>query len=80
MFPNENGCPDLPSDSIVRNYLDTCFPGRTNGVASTPFDYYLWSFLKSKVYIIRPQNLEDLRNQIREEIRLISANVILNIL
>lgn len=75
MFPNENGCPDLPSDSIVRNYLDTCFPGRINGVA-----YYLWSYLKSKVYIIRRQNLEDLRNQIREEIRLISANVILNIL
>ena len=41
-----------------------------------PYDYFLWSYLKSLVYNDRPQTLEDLQNAIRTEI----ANIPLTML
>ncbi|XP_071579661.1 uncharacterized protein [Temnothorax nylanderi] len=39
----------------------------------TPFDYYFWGYLKSKVYETKPQNIQELRQRIKDETALIPA-------
>lgn len=60
----------------VRDFLDGRFPGRWIGRAGpiawpprspdlTPLDFFLWGFIKDKVYIPPlPKSLQDLRNRI----------------
>ena len=33
----------------------------------TPLDFYMWGYVKSLVYVDRPQTLEELRERVREE-------------
>lgn len=89
LFFQQDGAPPhyaLP----VRAYLDEVFPNRWIGRRGmiewpprspdlTPLDYFLWGYLKSKVYVTRPTHLEDLKARIRQEIRKISADVIDNV-
>ena len=60
---------------IVRNWLNEKFPekwiGRRGSVEwpprspdLTPLDFFLWGYLKSKVYQTRPQTLQELRQRI----------------
>lgn len=74
----------------VREFLDNCFPGRWIGRRGptewpprspdlTPLDFFLWGYLKSKVYVVRPQNLEELKNRISDEMRRITPEVIRNV-
>lgn len=69
------------------DYLKPLFPGRLiskNGDFDwpprspdlTPPDFYLWGYLKSKVYISKPRTLAQLKNNIRREIRKISAETL----
>lgn len=62
----------------VRAFLDVQFPRRWIGRRGeiewparspdlTPLDYFLWGYLKSKVYATKPNNLEELRNRIMQE-------------
>lgn len=62
----------------VRNYLDTIFPERwierrgtiewpARSPDLTPLDYFLWGYLKDRVYKTKPQNLNDLRRRILDE-------------
>jgi len=37
----------------------------------TSLDFFLWGYLKSKVYVTKPQDLDDLRGRITREIELI---------
>ncbi|MBZ5796973.1 hypothetical protein K8353_43720, partial [Burkholderia contaminans] len=71
-------------------YLDEVFPNRWIGRRGriewparspdlTPLDYFLWGYLKSKVYVTRPENLEDLKARIRHEIYRIPLEVIDNV-
>ncbi|KYN15063.1 hypothetical protein ALC57_12726 [Trachymyrmex cornetzi] len=73
----------------VRAYLDTQFlhrwirkrgeiewPARSPDL--TPLDYFLWGYLKSKVYA-QPQNLDELRNRIMQEAALIDRVMIHNV-
>ncbi|XP_058808948.1 uncharacterized protein LOC131674347 [Phymastichus coffea] len=57
----------------VRAYLDAQFPRRWIGRRGeiewparspdlTPLDYFLWDYLKNKVYATKPNNIEELRN------------------
>ncbi|KYM95568.1 Zinc finger MYM-type protein 1, partial [Cyphomyrmex costatus] len=73
----------------VRAYLDTQFPHRWIGRRGeiewparspdlTPLDYFLWGYLKSKVYATQPQNLDELRNRIMQEAALIDRVIIRN--
>ena len=75
----------------VRDYLNIVFPNRWIGRRGaiewparspdlTPLDYFLWGYLKSKIYVNRPQNIEQLKDRIREEIALISADTVLKVL
>lgn len=60
---------------IVRNYLDVVFNNRWIGRRGTiewpprspdltPLDFFLWGYIKNKVYAIKPRDLEDLRQKI----------------
>lgn len=75
----------------VRAYLNAVFPGRWIGRRGaiewparspdlTPLDFFLWGYLKSKVYVNRPDNLEDLKLRIQQEIEQISPQTIQNVL
>lgn len=76
--------------AIVRQYLDRIFPGRWIGRRGaiewparspdlTPLDFFLWGHLKSRVYIQKPNNIEDLKERIREEIRNITPEMLHNV-
>lgn len=71
----------------VRQYLDEVFPERWIGRRGslewpprspdlTPLDFFLWGYLKTKVYFNRPDNLEDLRQRIRAEMERIHPDII----
>ena len=40
----------------------------------TPCDYFLWGYLKDKVYRTPPQDINDLRNKIQDEAELLRGN------
>lgn len=72
---------------LVRNYLDNVFPNRWIGRRGaiewpprspdlTPLDFFLWGYLKSNVYINRPQAINELKERIRIEIAKITPEVI----
>lgn len=74
----------------VRNYLDLMFPRRWIGRRGpvewpprspdmTPLDYFLWGYLKSKVFMNRPNNIDDLQHRIIQEIRQISPQMVHNV-
>lgn len=42
----------------------------------TPLDFFLWSYLKCRVYRVQLNNLDDLRNRILEEAALNDQNII----
>lgn len=63
---------------FVRGYLDANFRERWIGRRGeiewparspdlSPLDFFLWGYLKSKVYETRPENLRELRRRIEEE-------------
>lgn len=74
----------------VREFLQHNFPNRWIGRRGpiewparspdlTPLDFFLWGYLKSKVYFNRPENVEALKERIRQEIRSISPEKIDNV-
>lgn len=74
----------------VRAYLDQVFPNRWIGRRGaiewpprspdmTPLDYFLWGYLKSKVYFNRPEIIDNLKTRIREEIERISPEMLQNV-
>lgn len=75
---------------VVRNYLNNVFPNRWIGRRGTiewparspdlnPCDFFLWGYIKDKVYRERPNNLEDLRIRIIREMGAIENNVFGNV-
>ena len=65
---------------LVRDRLQQIFPNRVCGMGHpreyparspdlTPLDFYLWGYIKSKVYRTPPTDLNDLQNRIRRELR-----------
>lgn len=74
----------------VRNYLDQIFANRWIGRRGTiewparspdltPLDFFLWGYLKSKVYKTKPENIDILKDRIRSECELISPETIQNV-
>jgi hypothetical protein len=64
---------------IVRDYLDAIFPNRCLGRDGTiawpprfpditPVDFFLWSYVKDKVYATKVTGVEDLKTRIRDVI------------
>lgn len=74
----------------VRRYLDATFHDRWIGRRGTiewpprspdltPLDYFLWGYLKDKVYVIKPRDLDELRQRITDEIDLIPQQILRNV-
>lgn len=71
----------------VRNLLDENFPtwigrgGEINWPARSPdltiLDFFLWGFIKDKVYDTRPQDMEDLRRKIREAFEMVTPDMLI---
>lgn len=77
-------------DVNVRNFLNATFPNRWIGRRGplewparspdlTPLDFFLWGYLKSKVYVNKPPNLEELMERIRQEVRNITPEILANV-
>lgn len=75
----------------VRAHLDTIFGPRWVGRGGpipwparspdlTPCDYFLWGYVKTKVYSTPPTTPEDLQNRIREAFASINANMMRNVI
>ncbi|KYM95854.1 hypothetical protein ALC62_13505, partial [Cyphomyrmex costatus] len=76
---------------LVRQFLDETFAHRWIGRRGyiewpprspdlTPLDYFLWGYLKDRVYATKPANLEELRGRIIHEVQLISRDLRLKVL
>jgi inhibitor of nuclear factor kappa-B kinase subunit alpha len=76
--------------NINMRYLDSQFDNRVisrqpiNGIDwparspdLNPCDFFLWGYLKSKVYSPKPHTLDDLENNIRREVGLLQPNMVL---
>lgn len=74
---------------IVRNYLNQIFPGRWIGRRGsiewparspdlTPLDFFLWGYLKNKVYVNRPADVDELKARIADEIAAIPQEYLRN--
>lgn len=86
-----DGCP-IHNARPVRAWLDEYFSnrwiGRNSGFMEfpprspdlTPLDFFLWGFIKQKVYKNRPVNREELRARIRQAIAEITPNQLSNVM
>jgi len=72
--------------TVVRKWLDANFPNRWIGRGGsiawpprspdlTPPDFFLWGYLKDKVYSRKPRTIEELKSSIECEIRGIPLNL-----
>lgn len=88
LFYQQDGAPPHYA-APVRAYLNQMFPNRWIGRRGpiewparspdlTPLDFFLWGYLKSKVYINRPNTLDELKIRIREEVQRITPDVLRN--
>ena len=82
----QDGAP-AHSSSQVRDTLDVALPGRWIGRGGpiswpprspdlTPLDFFLWGYLKSKVYAKPLASVCDLKRRITEEIMSISQDIL----
>jgi hypothetical protein len=72
----------------VRNWLTATLPGRWMGRGSpnlpwpanspdlTPCDFFLWGYLKSRVYRTQPENLDELRTRIQHEFDVLPMDMV----
>jgi transposase len=74
----------------VREYLNTVFPERWIGRRGSiewpprspdlnPLDFFLWGYVKNLVYKSKPMSVNTLKESIRQVIREISPQVVLNV-
>ena len=59
---------------LISRFVDLSWPPRTPDL--TPANFFLWGFLKSKVYITKPSNLSELKTMICQGISEISADLL----
>ena len=61
-------------DRVISRQFDNEWPPRSPDL--TPADYWLWGYLKSRVYRNKPANLHALKESIRQEVRSISPELL----
>jgi len=61
---------DLFPNHLISRNGDVQWPPRSPDLSSC--DFFLWGYLKSKVYETRPESIQDLKVRIQEEIRAIT--------
>ena len=63
---------DLFGNRVIALNHDVEWPPRSPDL--TPCDFFLWGYLKDRVYRTPPMNLQDLRDRIEQEVDLLRAN------
>ena len=43
-------------------------------------DFFLWGYLKSKIYVRKPRTVDDLKVSIREEIAIVPQEMLVNVM
>lgn len=59
---------------LISRFGDIEWPARSPDLS--PLDFFLWGYLKGKVYRNKPQSVDELKNAIRTEISLIGQDVL----
>jgi hypothetical protein len=67
-----------PGDRLISRRTD--FPWPPYSPNLNPTDYFLWGYLKEKVYANNPQTLAVLKENIRREIRNIPRDMIVRVI
>jgi hypothetical protein len=63
---------------VISRFGDIVWPPRSPDLTAP--DFFLWGYLKSKVYANKPNNLGDLKAAIRHEIQLISNETLAKVM
>jgi hypothetical protein len=61
-----------------RRFSDVPWPPRSPD--SSACDFFLWGYLKSKVYVRKPRTFDDLKVSIREEIATVPQEMLVNVM
>ncbi|XP_008189644.1 uncharacterized protein LOC100569743 [Acyrthosiphon pisum] len=69
-----NAIQQIFGNRIISKNGDIHWPPRSPD--SSICDFFLWGYLKSKVYARKPRNIDELKNKIKEEIASIPLEVI----
>ena len=72
-----NGLSQMFPGRLISLRGDVNWPARSPDLA--PCDFFLWGYLKSMVYINRPNTLEDLINNIESEIGRIPVDMLVRV-
>lgn len=59
---------------VISRFGDIPWPSRSPDL--TVCDYFLWGYLKSKVYINKPRNIQELKDSIRQEIATVGEEML----
>ena len=62
------------SDRIISRFSDFSWPPRSPDLS--PLDFFLWGYLKGRVYITKPSSLEELKSNIMGEINMITSDTL----
>ena len=69
-----SGKSGLSPNKLISRNGDIHWPPRSPDLSSC--DYFLWGYLKSKVFATRPDTIQELKERIRTEIRAITPLVL----
>lgn len=64
----------FPGDRLISRRTDHPWPAHSPDLS--PLDYFLWGYLKDRVYANNPQTIDALKNNIRTEIRRIPHDML----
>ena len=65
---------DLFPGQLISRFGDLHWPARSPDLTAP--DFFLWGYLKEKVYVNKPQTLDQLKNNIRQEIENIPVEIL----
>ena len=63
---------------VVSRFGDVPWPPRSPDLSAC--DFFLWGYLKSKVYVRKPRTVDDLKVPIREEIATVPQEMLVNVM
>jgi len=63
---------------VVSRFGDVPWPPRSPDLSACNF--FLWSYLKSKVYVQKPRTVDDLNVSIRKEIATVPQEMLVNVM
>ena len=67
------------SGHLISRFGDVSWPPRSPDLSTCVF-FFLWGYLKSRVYTHKPRTLNDLKEAIRQEIRPIDRQLLARVI